>query len=287
MTFQWIANLLRSWLPGILFLVLSSQLRSRGRGVAVPVSRESWGRVVFVFRPLQVYMWTESVSGALIFSSQSQNTIWRDSGRRHSSKSRSKGGPVLSRFLMVGRSCRRLYAISRTSMTTWFRELQDVQSLGVVQDHRWRRCGLCCRMFTSLMLRNPRPTPMQPPPPLLLSSPTLSGVRSRRRIRSKQSKSGLAMVLGVVRSCGARRNGRGIITSTTVRLVMILTIWCLAQGDASIWTSKCGSPHLAFASACLVALRRLVAALSLDFEWELCSVYCVCIYIYIYICVCA
>ena len=36
-------------------------------------------------------------------------------------------------------------------------------------------------------------------------------------------------------------------------------------------------PHLAFASARLMALRRLVAGRALDFEEELCSI-CICIY---------
>ena len=72
------------------------------------------------------------------------------------------------------------------------------------------------------------------------------------------------------------------MASTTVSVVMILTIWCFAQGDASTWTSKCSSSHLAFASACLVAMCQLVAARSLDFEQELCGGYCVCIYMYVH-----
>ena len=39
--------------------------------------------------------------------------------------------------------------------------------------------------------------------------------------------------------------------------------------------------HLAFASARLVALRRLVAGWALDFAVELCSI-CICIYMYLY-----
>ena len=40
-------------------------------------------------------------------------------------------------------------------------------------------------------------------------------------------------------------------------------------------------PHLAFASARLMALRRLVAGRALEFEEELCSI-CICIYMYRY-----
>ena len=39
-------------------------------------------------------------------------------------------------------------------------------------------------------------------------------------------------------------------------------------------------PHLAFASARRMALRRLAAGWALDFEEELCST-CICIYIYV------
>ena len=45
--------------------------------------------------------------------------------------------------------------------------------------------------------------------------------------------------------------------------------------------SKSSAPPLAFASARLVALRRLVAGRAMDFEEELCSI-CICIYMFLY-----
>ena len=45
--------------------------------------------------------------------------------------------------------------------------------------------------------------------------------------------------------------------------------------------SKSSLPHLAFASACLMVLRWLVAGRALDFDEELCSI-CICVYMYLY-----